>query len=366
MGAGFRFALSRSGVALYFGMLGCILGCGTPSAPESAAKSEIIPQAEHEVTFIGAQGVKLAGTLLIPVHEQGTQIAGVIIVAGSGPTDRNGNQPGLTIDLLKQIAEHLAQEGIASLRCDKRGQYASGKPKDGEALSGFTVWQNYVGDVAAALAYLQKQPEIDADRTAMVGHSEGGLLVIQAAVEGEGFRKPPAALVLVSTPGRRCDLVLRDQIARRLRQQKATAQQTKFFLTKNDEIMAAIKKTGQTPQKVPPGLAALYPPYLGKFLQSLLDFEAAAWASRIPAPVLVLAGEKDSQHVVDQETSALSAGLMKRQHDDHERYIVPGASHNLKPVKADNDLGFAGDMAPEAAAKLRSWLGKNLGSIGKN
>ncbi len=365
MGAVFRFALSRTAVAICLGTLSCIIGCGTPSGPELAAKSEIIPQAEREVTFVGAQGVKLAGTLLIPVHEQSTQVAGVIIVAGSGPTDRNGNQPGLKIDLLKQIAEQLAQEGIASLRCDKRGQYAR-KPKDGEALSGFTVWQNYVGDVAAALAYLQEQPEIDANRTAMIGHSEGGLLVLQAAVEGEGFRKPPAALVLVSTPGRRCDLVLRDQIARRLRQQKATAEQTKFFLTKNDEIMAAIKKTGQVPQKIPPGLAALYPPYLGKFLQSLLDFEWAAWASRIPAPVLVLAGEKDSQHVVDQETSALSAGLKKRQNDDHERYIVAGASHNLKPVKADNDLGFAGDMAPEAAAKLRSWLGKKLGSIGKN
>src|SRR5258708_5253477 len=105
MGAGFRFALSRAAVALYLGTLSCILGCGTPSAPKSAAKSEIIPQAEREVTFLGTQGVKLAGTLLIPVHEQDTQVAGVIIVAGSGPTDRNGNQPGLTIDLLKQIAE---------------------------------------------------------------------------------------------------------------------------------------------------------------------------------------------------------------------------------------------------------------------
>jgi hypothetical protein len=49
-----------------------------------------------------------------------------------------------------------------------------------------------------------------------------------------------------------------------------------------------------------------------------------------------------------------------------KRYIVPGASHKIKPVKSDNDLGFAGDVASEAAAELRSWLGKKLGSIGKN
>ena len=68
----------------------------------------------------------------------------------------------------------------------------------------------------------------------------------------------------------------------------------------------------------------------------------------------MLAGEKDAQHVVARETSALVAGLKKRQPDDHEVYIAPGASHNLNPVKIIFDPGVAGDIAPEAAAKLRS------------
>jgi hypothetical protein len=331
----------------------------------STISTTAMPQGEHEVTWLGAHGVKLAGTLRVPAREGDARGPGVIIVAGSGPTDRNGNQPGITTDLLKQIADQLARVGIASVRYDKRGQYASGKPKDGESLPAFTAWENYVGDAAAALDYLQERPEIDPSRTGMIGHSEGGLLVLQAAVEGRVFRTPPAALVLVSTPGRRCDLVLRDQLDRLLRQQKATPEQTRFFLTRNDEIMAAIKKTAQVPENVPPGLAALYPPYLGRFLQSELDFDGAAWASRFPSPVLVLSGEKDLQHAVDQEAPALSAALERRQRDSHEMYIVPGASHSLKPTKADNDPGLAGDIAPQAAAKLCSWLGEKIGGKGK-
>jgi hypothetical protein len=182
------------------------------------------------------------------------------------------------------------------------------------------------------------------------------MLVLQAAVEGKCFRKPPAALVLAATPGRRGDIVLRGQVARNFL----------MPVTKNDEIMASIKETGQVPDDVPPLLAALYPPYLGKFWQSVFNFQGAAWASRFPGPVLVLSGEKDAQHVVAQETSALAEGLKKRQPDDHEVYIVPGASHCLKPVKTILEPGFTGDMAPEAAAKLRSWLGRILRSTTEN
>jgi acetyl esterase/lipase len=208
------------------------------------------------------------------------------------------------------------------------------------------LWENYVGDAAATLAYLQEQVEIDASRTAMIGHSEGGMLILQAAVEGMGFRQPPAALVLASTPGRHVDVVLREQLARDL--------VARFFLTKNDEILAAIKKTGQVPDDVPSVLAGLYPPEFAKFLQSQLDFDAPSMASRFPGPVLVLSGEKDLQHVVAQETAALSNGLKKREPDDHEVYIAPDASHNLKRVKSNNDHGFGGDLTPEAAAKLRT------------
>ncbi|MEX2169366.1 MAG: alpha/beta fold hydrolase [Pirellulales bacterium] len=348
-----RIAFSR---VLYLGTIISVLGPSLSLGPHAnAATADGVAQSERAVSFTGANGVKLAGTLLVPAHEPDAKIAGVIIVAGSGPTDRDGNSALLNvkINLLKQIAEQLAQEGIASLRYDKRGQYASGEaPTDRELLYAFTLWENYVGDTAAALAYLQEQAEIDANRTAMIGHSEGGMLILQAAVEGKGFHKPPAALVLASTPGRRADVIMREQVGSDL--------VAMFFLKKNDEIMEAIEQTGRVPGDVPFALASLYPPEFGKFAQSMFKFDGPVRASRFPGPVLVLAGAKDLQHKADLETAALSAGLRRRQPDDHEVYIVPEASHNLKRVRSDYDHAFAGDFAPEAAAKLRTWLGKKL------
>jgi alpha-beta hydrolase superfamily lysophospholipase len=338
------------------GLLALVLECGNGFGAGPPVRTAETPQRQSEVSFAGVNGVKLAGTLLIPAHKPQAKVPGVILVAGSGPTDRDGNSALLKvkINLLKQIAEQLAQEGFASLRYDKRGQYSSGKaPRDRELLSAFTLWQNYVGDAAAALAYLQQQKEIDASRTAMIGHSEGGMLILQAAVEGTGFRKPPAALVLVCTPGRRPEVILREQLARDL--------VTRFFLKQNDQIVEAIKKTGEVPRDVPSVLASLYPRAFGKFLQSMFNFDAPVWASRFKGPVLVLAGEKDLQHKADLETAALSAALKKRRGDVHEVYIVPNASHNLKLVKSLFDPGgYGGDIAPEAAARLRTWLGKTL------
>ena len=355
MRASFPYRLSRTIRAAYLSVLTCLLGSGALSGAGPHAKAEDVPSSQREVTFVGANEVKLAGTLLIPAHQSAAKVPGVILVAGSGPTDRDGNSAllGVKINLLKQIADQLAEEGIASLRYDKRGQYASGAaPKDRQSLLAFTAWENYVGDAVGALAYLQEQVEIDASRTAMIGHSEGGMLVLQAAVPGQGLRNPPAALVLASTPGRQAEVILREQLGRDLI--------ARFFLKKNDEIMAAIKQTGQVPGDIPPVLAGLYPPGIGKFAQGMFNFDGPARASRFPGPVLLLSGEKDLQHVVAQETAALSAGLKKRQPDDHEVFIAPGASHNLKRVKSDNDHAFGGDLTPEVAAKLRSWLANKL------
>src|SRR5258708_3636948 len=86
---------------------------------------------ERQVTFPGADGATLAGTLQLPAGEKAGPA--LVLLAGSGPTDRDGNQPpALVTDLLKQVAVGLAEKGIASLRYDKRGMYANKAdlPKD--------------------------------------------------------------------------------------------------------------------------------------------------------------------------------------------------------------------------------------------
>jgi uncharacterized protein len=170
----------------------------------------------REITFEGAGGVRLSGTLLLPEGASADRrVPAVVLVAGSGPTDRNGNQPPLLwTGLLKQLADILAEAGIASLRYDKRGQYRSGKPPgDAKALGEFVAWDHYVADVEAAYRALGEQQEVDPARRAIVGHSEGGLLAMHAAIALQEGPGRPAAVVLLSTPGRPLDLVLREQLA---------------------------------------------------------------------------------------------------------------------------------------------------------
>src|SRR5712671_4102275 len=112
---------------------------------------------QRAVRFAGSDGASLAGTLLLPIKSELGRVPGIVLVAGSGPTDRDGNNSLVPerIDLLKQLAELLARAGIATLRYDKRGIGGSQRPSDSMQLQErFFAWENFVGDVQAAHAEL--------------------------------------------------------------------------------------------------------------------------------------------------------------------------------------------------------------------
>jgi alpha-beta hydrolase superfamily lysophospholipase len=316
---------------------------------------------EREVTFLGAGGAKLAGTLTLPSQPAGAKFPGIIIVTGSGPVDRNGNVGAeFQTNLYKQIAENLAKQGIASLRYDKRGIGGSAANVDPAKVADLAAWENFVDDVSACFRCLQQQKEIDPARTGMLGHSEGGLLVLESADRLRWYRRPPVVLVLASTAGRTIDVVIHEQLVRALTVQHATPEQSKFFLDKNAAITGAIRKTGKVPLDVPAGLAALYPSYIGKFYLGELKADPAKLAAKFPGPVLILQGEKDVQVSAKADAPALDKALKSRTGDAHTLAVIPGVSHNLKPVKNESDPAFAGDMAPEAMSRLSAWLKAKL------
>src|SRR4051812_30079834 len=168
-----------------------LLLAGALSAPAASRAQTPRPRfysqgtKQRPVRFTGPDGALLAGTLLLPIWSELEKVPGVVLVSGSGPTDRDGNNTLIPdrIDLLKQIAALLAEAGIASLRYDKRGIGAStSRPHASIAeLEHFFSWDNFVGDVVAAQAELVRHDEIKAYATALLGHSEGGLLVLAAA-----------------------------------------------------------------------------------------------------------------------------------------------------------------------------------------
>jgi hypothetical protein len=318
---------------------------------------------ERAVRFAGSDGATLAGTLLLPRWSELQKVPGVVLIAGSGPTDRDGNNPlvpisvsGGRLDLLKQIAELLAAAGIASLRYDKRGIGASTpRPTDTlEEQERFFAWDNFVGDVAAAHRELLRHDEIKSYATALLGHSEGGLLALAAAgalsAKAMGSRKLHG-LVLAATPGRPLADIVRAQIAR----------SAPSLVEPVDRTMSTIMATGRVPAGLPREQQALFPPYAGPFLQSVLAFDPAKALASLDLACLILQGGADRQVVPMMDVQPLIDTLGQR-NGPGEAVIVASVSHNLKRVTEAGDPGFAGPVAPAVADKLASWLRPLLGA----
>jgi alpha-beta hydrolase superfamily lysophospholipase len=308
---------------------------------------------QRAVRFAGGGGAALAGTLLLPAWSELQKVPGIVLVAGSGPTDRDGNNPLAPerIDVLKRIAELLAAAGIATLRYDKRGIGGSTPRPRGtlEEQERFFAWDNFVADVAAAHVELVKHDEIKSYATALLGHSEGGLLVLAAAPAITKNR--PHGMVLAATPGRKLRDIVRAQVTRG----------APNLLEAVDRTMTAIEASGHVPADLPTELQALFPPYAGPFLQRLLSFDPAQALLGLDLPCLLLQGAADRQVVPMEDVQPLIDALGKRGAPG-EAVIISGVSHNLKLMSWPSDQGFGGPIAPVVATKLVDWLVPMLGA----
>ena len=307
----------------------------------------------REVTFAGAGGIPLSGTLVLPLRSEIQRVPGVVLIAGSGPTDRDGNNPliPVKVDLLRLIAERLAAAGIATLRYDKRGiGRSAARPRNGLAAEEqFFLWDRFVADAVAAHAEMLRHDEIKPYATCLLGHSEGGLVALAATLT-MGTRRPHG-LVLASTPGRKLADIVREQIGRTAPAFAATA----------DRIIASILDGGRVPADISPDLQLVFPAYAGPFLQAAFAFDPAAALARTDNACLLVHGGADAQIVPFADIQPLLDVLAKRTAPG-EALVVPAVSHNLKPVTSAVDPGYAGPLAPAIGDKLAGWLGYLLGA----
>jgi pimeloyl-ACP methyl ester carboxylesterase len=218
-----------------------------------------------------------------------------------------------------------------------------------DAQERFYAWDNYVGDVMAAHAELLRHDEIKPYATALLGHSEGGLLALAAAAAMG--KRAPYALVLAGTPGRPLIDIVRRQISRTGPQYSAVA----------ERIMKTILDTGHVPADTPAELQLIFPPYGGPFFRGILTFDPAQTAATLDAACLLLHGGADAQIVPMDDIQPLIDALAKRDKAG-EAVVFPAVSHNLKPVTSAADPGFVGPLAPAVADKLARWLRFVLGA----
>ncbi len=267
-----------------------------------------------EVTALGPEG-ELAGTLIPPAAGQPV----VLIIPGSGPTDRDGNNPmGVSAASYRLLAEALATRGIGTLRVDKRGMFASKAaipdPND------VTV-AGYADDVHA-WARVARQ-KTGADCVWVMGHSEGGLIALEAAQAVEG--QPPediCGVLLVASAGR----PLADTIREQLRSNPANA----VIL---DEAMAALERleAGErvSTEGMHPGLMGLFNPAVQGYLIDMFARNPAEMAGAVKLPMLIVSGGKDIQTPV-ADAEALAAGQ-----PDSKLVVIEDMNHVLKPVEGE-------------------------------
>ncbi len=157
--------------------------------------------AHTEIISFASAGHTLVGTLT--VADAGRPGPSAVLISGSGPIDRDSNMKRMPIDVMAQVAERLAVTGVSSLRYDKRGVGDSG----GEYQA--TGFHDNVDDGLAALAALRARAEVAADRTFVVGHSEGALIAGEMAVTDPSI----AGVVLLAGAARNGEDILVWQMA---------------------------------------------------------------------------------------------------------------------------------------------------------
>jgi len=225
----------------------------------------------EEVSIDAAKG-KLRGTLERPAGARPAVCA--LIIAGSGPTDRDGNQPGLTSDSLKQLALGLAAHGVCALRYDKRGVGAS---SDAAPVESELLFDDYVADAAAWLARLKRIG--GAGRVAVVGHGQGALVALLAAK-----RETASAVVSIAGAGRPAAELIRDQL-------RGLSDETR---RRGEDILGKLA-VGRTAPEIPAELGALFRPSVQPYLISWLRYNPAEEMRTSRVPVLIVQGTADLQ-----------------------------------------------------------------------
>ncbi len=279
----------------------------------------------------------LYGTLALP--ETPNPVRAALILAGSGPTDRNGNNPAGSNDSLKLLARGLAAEGIASLRVDKRGVGASAGAATREDDLRIDT---YVADAVAWLDFLRG--ELAQSRLFVIGHSEGALIGTLAA-----RRADVAGLVLLAGAGESADRIIARQLA--------AAGVPQGLQTESGRIAERLR-SGQPVTDVPNDLLSLYRPSVQNYLMSWLALDPAAELARVRGAVLILQGTTDLQILPDDARRLASA------RPDAKLVFIDGMNHVLKEAPLDrranlntyikSDLPLAPELLPAIADFIRS------------
>lgn len=264
--------------------------------------------------YVETQKDSLFGTLLLPSGKIDTSQTVVLIIAGSGPTDRNGNNSFMENNSLKLLAEELAKFDIASLRYDKRGVGSSVNAYIKEEDLRF---QNNVED---ALYWVTVLYNFGYRKIIVAGHSEGALVATMATEQSEKITK----LVLVAGTGRPIDVVLKEQYAK----------MSPLIRDSAYVVIDSLKKQHLVP-RLSPWLFSVFRPSVQPYIISWMQIDPAAELAKVTVPALIIQGTTDIQ------VGVIDAQELQKQNPAAKLVIINEMNHVLKKVTDDKEKNRA-------------------------
>jgi uncharacterized protein len=326
------------------------------------------PYGEREVLYDNAAAkTKIGGTLTVPPG--GGPHPAVLLITGSGSQDRDetlfGHKPFLV------IADHLTRKGFAVLRVDDRGMGTStGDPAT-------STVDDHASDVAASVAFLKRQAEIDPKRIGLVGHSEGGVLAAMVAARSSDV----AFVVSLAGPAvsgaelnpMQVEALLRAQgVAGPIVAEIVAGQKKLMHLlvtdAPEDELRAAVKELAKAGAKATPGanpddvetqkaVGSELVRLLSPWFRSWAKADTPAYLAKVRVPILIMIGDKDLQVPADENLAKARAALATNPRAQFEK--LAGLNHLFQTANTgsmEEYLTIAETISPTALVRMSAWL----------
>jgi pimeloyl-ACP methyl ester carboxylesterase len=246
------------------------------------------------------------GELLVPKTTEKVPL--VILIGGSGPVDRNGNQMMTKNNSLKYLAEGLLEKGIAVFRYDKRLVKIM---KMGAIDEKKIRFDHFVDDANSIIEYFKNDSRFS--KLIIAGHSQGSLVGMIAA------QSNVARFISIAGAGQEIDDVIVDQLEKQAPGLKDNARQSFDDLRVNG-----------TAQNYSPGLASIFRPAIQPFIFNWMQYNPAVEIAKLDIPVLIINGDKDLQVEISE------AKLLQQAKPDAELVIIENMNHLFKEIKGDD------------------------------
>jgi len=276
----------------------------------------------------------IMGTLLMPGGSSKMPV--VLIIAGSGPTDRNGNNPMMKNESLHMLAQGLAAKGIASVRFDKRGIAASASAGKKEADLRF---DDYIQDAIAWIELLKKDTRFS--KVIVAGHSEGSLIGMMAANgRADGF-------ISIAGAGKAANQILKDQLAT----QPAMVKDPSYRII--DSLVQ-----GNTVNDVSPMLFSLFRPSVQPYMISWFKYNPVIEIAKLNIPVLIVQGTNDLQ-ITTADADALATAKPTA-----KKVVIQKMNHVLKIVEGgqvENVASYSNPTLPVSEELVKEVVSFVLG-----